>query len=137
MSPEQLLGQLREADPDGNAWVVADCEAGIGTAVRLAPGAVDVAVLVVEASPKSWEVGRRAAEVAREKGVGRVVVVANRVGDAADLDRLRQVWPRETLLVVPEDPAVLAADSRGRSVVDDSPDAPAVRALATLADRLG
>ncbi len=45
----------------GDTIVLADCEAGIGTLTRLGETPVDVVLVVVEPTPKSLEVGARAA----------------------------------------------------------------------------
>jgi CO dehydrogenase maturation factor len=127
-----LLGQL--ARPD--RVVVADFEAGLGTILRLDGHPVDVVVVVVEPTAKSLEVGRRAAESVREGGLGRVVVTANRVRDDQDAMRVREAFPGLDVVLVPDDPAVVAAERTGLAPLDAAPDAPAVRALVALAERL-
>jgi len=127
-----LLGQL--ARPD--RVVVADFEAGLGTVLRLDGHPVDVVVVVVEPTAKSLEVGRRAAEAVREGGLGRVVVTANRVRDDQDAARVREAFPGLDVVLVPDDPAVVAAERTGLAPLDAAPDAPAVRALVALAERL-
>ncbi len=127
-----MLGQL--ARPD--RVVVADFEAGLGTVLRLDGHPVDVVVVVVEPTAKSLEVGRRAAEAVREGGLGRVVVTANRVRDDQDAARVREAFPGLDVVLVPDDPAVVAAERTGLAPLDAAPDAPAVRALVALAERL-
>ncbi len=103
-----MLGQL--ARPDRT--VVADFEAGLGTVLRLdAP--VDVAVVVVEPTTKSLEVGRRAVESVTEGGLGRVVVAANRVRDDADTARVQDAFPGLETVLVPDDPAIVDAERCG------------------------
>ncbi len=116
--------------------VVADFEAGIGTLTRMGTGDVDAVLVVVEPTPKSLEVGSRAADLAREKSLGRVVVVANRVRGEEDLARVRAAFPGHEVIVVPDDPTIVDADRAGVAPIDLAPEAPAVRALAGLADRL-
>jgi CO dehydrogenase maturation factor len=125
-----LLGELER----NGRIVVADFEAGLGTTLRLQPGTVDVALVVAEPTPKSLEVARRAVEAARERA--RVVVVANKVRDDADADAVRTALPDSDVVVVPEDTAVARADREGVAPLDLDGDAPAVRALVALADRL-
>lgn len=132
MSPEQLLGS---ADVAGHV-VIADLEAGIGTLTRMTAGSVDAVLVVVEPTPKSLDVGERAAALAREKELGRVVVVANRVRDDQDVSRIRAIFPDDELVAVPDDPRIVDADRTGVAPLDLAPDAPAVRALAALAQRL-
>lgn len=131
VSPEQMLRDL-----DGRQGaVVADFEAGLHTVMRL-DGPVDVVVVVVEPTSKSLEVGSRAADVVREKGLGRVVVTANRVRDDDDLARVRAAFAGYQVWVVPDDPAIVDAERRGVAPLDASPQAPGVLALASLADAL-
>jgi CO dehydrogenase nickel-insertion accessory protein CooC1 len=126
-----LLGQLSTDD----RVVVADFEAGLGTVLRLADP-VDVVVVVVEPTVTSLDVGRRAAEAVQAKSLGRVVVTANRVRDDDDLARGRQAFPDLDPVVVPDEPAVVAAERRGVAPLDAAPDAPGVRALVALAEQV-
>lgn len=132
MSAEQLLGQLERPGRS----VVADFEAGIGTVMRLDGRPVDVVVVVVEPTAKSLEVGSRAADVIRQRGLGRLVVAANRVRDHDDLARVRAAFPGVELTLVPDDPAIVEAERRGEAPLDAAPQAPAVRALVALAESL-
>ena len=127
-----MLGQLEQP----GRVVVADFEAGLGTVLRLGGTPVDVVVVVVEPTAASLEVGRRAAESVSLAGLGRVVVVANRVRDDADEQRVRAAFPACEVAVVPEDEAVVAAERQGVAPLDAAPDAPAVCALTGLAARL-
>lgn len=112
-------------------------EAGAGTLTRMAEGSLDLALLVTEPSAKSIEVARRAAEIIAERKIASTLVVANRVRDSADFELIRSALPEAEVVTVPEDPAVMRADRDGLAPVDVAPDAPAVRALAGLARRLG
>jgi CO dehydrogenase maturation factor len=127
-----LLGEL-----DGTGRVViADLEAGLGTLSRAEAGLVDALLVIVEPNAKSREVAQRAIAMARERGIGRILVVANRVRDGADLALVREALPAEEIIAVPDDPAVLEADRRGLAPLDTAPASPAVRALSALARRL-
>ena len=125
-----MLGELER---DGRI-VVADLEAGLGTTLRLEPGAVDVALIVVEPTAKAIEVGVRVADAAAARA--RVVVVANKVRTAPDHERIAVEFTGHELFVVPEDAEVVRADRAGLAPLDTAPDAPAVRALVELAARL-
>jgi CO dehydrogenase maturation factor len=127
-----LLGSANFND----AVVVADLEAGIGTLTRLGDRQVDAVLLLVEPTAKSIEVATRAAGLAREKALGGLVVVANRVRDAEDLAAVRAAFPDDRVVGVPDDPAIVEADRRGLAPLDLSPGAPAVRALSELAGSL-
>lgn len=164
ISPEQLLSELETgtgangngsngngsngngsngaAGPPRRA-LIADMEAGLGTITRMAEGSLDVAILVTEPTPKAIEVVRRAAEVIADRGIARrVVILANKARDDADLERVSSALAHVTaaggveVVVVPEDMDVLAADAQGVSPIDLAPASPAVEALAGIAQRL-
>ncbi len=116
--------------------VVADLEAGVGTLTRLGDAGVDKVLIIVEPTPKSVEVGSRAAAIVADKSLGEVVVVASRVQSDDDLAMIRKAFPDHQVVPVPDDPAIVAADRDGRAPLDTAPDAPAVRALAALAGDL-
>ncbi len=113
--------------------VVADLEAGIGTLTRLSEAAVDVTVVVVEPTPRSIDVARRAVTVARDQAQGRLVVVANKVADDEDRARIREAFADLPIVEVPIDQAVDEADRLGVSPLDHAPGCPAVAALEQLA----
>jgi CO dehydrogenase maturation factor len=132
LSPDQLLGAFDAPD----RMVIADLEAGIGTLTRVDPGAIDVAVLVAEPTQKSLDVAQRARELARQKAISTVVVVASKVATEADLDAVRDRFPGVQVIAVPDDPAIMRADRDGVAPMDHDPDSPAVVALGRLADML-
>ncbi len=133
MSPHELL----EALDDPGRTVIADLEAGIGTLTRVGPGAIDVLVVVVEPTEKSIDVAQRALELADERGIHEVLVVANRLELDDDLANLRTRFEDRDVVGVPDDAAIARADRAGESPMDTDPDSPAVTALRGLADRLG
>jgi CO dehydrogenase maturation factor len=133
LSPEQLLGS---ADA-GDTVVIADLEAGLGTFTRLRDTRLDAILVIVEPTAKAIEVGVRAVRLAREKDLGPIRVIANRVRDEADVERVRAAFDDDIELTpVPFDDAVLAADRAARSPVDAAPDSPAVAVLRELAAEL-
>lgn len=127
-----MLGHV----PSGASTVVADLEAGIGTLTRLEDSSVDVVLVVVEATPKSIEVGQRAVEVATAKHADRVVVVANRIRSDADRQVIDTAFAGCEIFEVPDDPAIVQADRDGVAPLDQSPHSPAVAALTALATGL-
>jgi CO dehydrogenase maturation factor len=127
-----LLGQLEA----GDRVVVADMEAGAGTLTRMPEGSLDLALLVTEPSPKSIEVARRAAEIISERKLGPMLVVANKVRDARDLEMIRLALGVTELVAVPDDAEVLRADRDGVSPFDSAPDSAAVAAVSALGLRI-
>jgi CO dehydrogenase maturation factor len=128
LSIEQMLTELTNT----GHTVVADLEAGLGTLLRSTPGGIDVALVMAEPNPKSLEVARRAVELAQEKGVRRVVVVANRVRDEDDRRMIETALAGHEVVVVPDDIEIVRADREGLAPLDVAPEAPAVRALEEL-----
>lgn len=116
--------------------VVADFEAGIGTLTRLGETKVDAVVVVTDPTVKSLEVASRAVTLAEEHTSGPIVVVANRVLDDADRAAVERTLSGRTVVLVPEDDAIPAADRADTAPLDASPDSPAVRALIGVASRL-
>jgi CO dehydrogenase maturation factor len=125
---------LREIEGTGRT-VLGDLEAGVGVLTRMEPGNLDVVLVVANPTPKSIEVARRAVEtcVAREI---RVLVVANRVANDADLDLIRDVLGAHDIVVVPEDPVIRRADAEGVAAIDLDDRSPGVRAIIAISDRL-
>ena len=99
----------------------------------------DAMLTVVEPWYKSLETGRRMATLARDLGLERVALVANKVRDEGELDAVRSFAARHELElagVVPYDERLVEAERLGVAPLDHAPDAPAVAAIATLADAL-
>jgi CO dehydrogenase maturation factor len=117
--------------------VVADLEAGIGTMTRMEPKSVDAVLVVLEPTPRAIQVGSRAAELAREKALGTVIVVANRIRTPDEVELVRAAFPDGEVMVVPEDEAIVRAERDGVAPLDTEPDSPAVRALVAIAERVG
>jgi CO dehydrogenase maturation factor len=130
MSPEQLLGEL-----EGNGRIVlCDMEAGLGTVVRIQPDQLDILIVVAEPSAKGIDVARRAAHTGSSRA--RVIVIANRIREPADLEAIQAALPDHELVVVPEDPVIARADREGIAPIDLDPDSPGVAAIIELAREL-
>ena len=127
-------GVLGDVESTGRT-VLGDLEAGTGVLARMEPGSLDLVLVVANPTPKSIEVARRAVETAVARDF-RVVVVANRVKDADDLEAIRAVLGDQELVVIPEDPIIAQADAEGLAPIDLDPDAPGVAALVALSERL-
>lgn len=115
--------------------MVADFEAGLGTLTRMEPGDVDVLLVVAEPSAKALEVARRAVELIGSKNLGRALLIANRFAPGDDL-LSHEVFAGLPPAIVPEDPALRAADASGAAPFDVSAAAPAVLALSAVATSL-
>lgn len=130
VNPVNLVRQLEH----GDRTVICDLEAGLSTVEKLEPGVVDVLLVVANPSGKALEVARRAVEMA--DGRAEIIVVANRVRDASDLELVQEIAGEHEVFVVPEDAVIAAADREGVAPIDLDPDAPGVAALVRLAERV-
>ena len=129
MSPEQLLGELES----NGRIVLCDMEAGLGTVARVQPGQLDFLVVVAEPSAKGIDVARRAAQIGASRT--RVIVIANRIREPADLEAIQAALGEHEYIVVPEDPVIARADRDGVAPIDLDPDSPGVKALIGLAEQ--
>ncbi len=96
-------------------------------------------VAVVEPYYKSLETGRRMAFLARDLGLERVVLVANKIRDDRDRVAIEEFSGQHGLEVagiVPYDERLPEAERAQTAPLDFAPDAPAVRAIADLAERV-
>ena len=109
-------------------------EAGLGTVSRILPGQLDMVVVVAEPTAKGIDIARRAAQIGANRA--QVMMVANRVKVDNDSEAIRTALGEHDLVVVPEEPAILDADRAGLAPIDVDADAPGVRALLGLAERL-
>ena len=122
-----------------DGWTIVDLQGGTGQVAGGLVGTTGTAVLVVEPFAKSVLTARRFVEMGRwPKGIS-LVGVANKVTSADD-----ETYAEDALsdlgvplwVSVPKDPAVEQAERDRRPLVTVPNQAPAKRAVATLADLL-
>ncbi len=102
--------------------VVMDMEAGLEHLGRGTASMMDQFVVVIEPGARSIQTYERIKSLARDIGVTRVRVVANKVRDQRDEDFLAQRIPPEDLLgFIHYNPDVIEADRSGKSPYDFSP----------------
>ncbi|MGI8433130.1 MAG: ArsA-related P-loop ATPase [Nocardioidaceae bacterium] len=89
-------------------------------------------LVVVEPTPASVLTGRRLARLATSPGSPRVAVVANKVCDPSDAERVAERTGLELAGAVPFDPGVEQADRLGRAVLDHDPGGPTAIAVRSL-----
>jgi CO dehydrogenase maturation factor len=97
----------------------------------------DAMLCVVEPYFKSLETGRRMAALAKDLGLDRVALVANKIRDDSELQAVRQFAETNALEiagVVPFDVRMPEAERAEAAPLDFAPDAEAVAAIAKLAD---
>ena len=94
---------------------------------------------VVEPYYKSLETGRRMAVLARDLGLERVELIANKIRDGGELAAVREFAAHhglEVAGVVPFDEALPEAERARRALLDFAPDAPAITAIAEFAEEV-
>ena len=124
---------------DEGGWVIVDLQGGTLQVAGGMVGTSGIAVVVVEPFAKSVLTARRVLGMGTWPAGMRIVGVANKVTSSDDemyvaeeMDRLGvPLWG-----TIPEDPAIEQAERHGHPLVSLSPQAPARRAVAALADRL-
>jgi CO dehydrogenase maturation factor len=96
----------------------------------------DAMYAVVEPYYKSMETGRRMAALARDLGLERVALVANKIRDEQELEAVRQFAAQHDLdvaAVVPYDESLPEAERVQAAPLDFAPDTPAVAAIGKFA----
>ncbi|MDQ3647096.1 MAG: hypothetical protein M3433_00645 [Actinomycetota bacterium] len=96
----------------------------------------DAMLLVVEPYFKSLETGRRMAALAKDLGLERVALIANKMRGESDLEAVREFAEKHELEVggiIPYDDLMPAAERAGSSPLDFAPEGPAVTAIHQIA----
>lgn len=101
-------------------------------------GFAELVVVVAETAPASMLAARRLARLRLrgDHGGARIVLLANKVLDGADVERLERFCGLPVIGIVPIDPHVQAAERSGVALVDASPDSPAVQAVGSLLETI-
>ncbi len=119
--PENALlrGLIEHVILEDDEAVLVDMEAGLEQFGRATTRGVDVLMVVVEPGSRSVETASRIVELAREMGVKKAVIVANRVRSSAEqaaVSKLLAEHHLELFHSLPASEAVSGADLAGRSV---------------------
>lgn len=134
-----MRGVLRGLVSMGSRMTVVDLEAGLEHLSRGTARHVDTLLIIAEPYFKSLEAAQRSFALAKDLGIERIYMVANKVRSPRDEGSVREFAGRHAVQiagVVPFDPAVVEADERGIAVMDQAPDAASVVAIRQLADQL-
>ena len=117
---EKKEGKLKKHDD----VVIMDMEAGLEHLGRGTASMMDQFIVVIEPGARSVQTYVRIKELARDIGITKVRVVANKIRDESDREFIRSRIPADDLLgFISYSPAVIDADRRGLSPYDCSPDA--------------
>src|SRR5215210_6669617 len=94
---------------------------------------------IVEPYYKSLETGRRMSVLAKDLGLERVALIANKIRDDHELSAVREFADKHALElagVIPFDEQLPAAERAQRAPLDFAPDSAAVAAIGELAERI-
>ena len=104
--------------------VIMDMEAGLEHLGRGTASMMDQFIVVIEPGARSIQTYEKVKSLAKDLGITRVRVVANKVRDEKDEDFLKSRIPEDALLgFIHYSPEVIDADRRGMSPYDVSPSA--------------
>ena len=104
--------------------VIMDMEAGLEHLGRGTASMMDQFIVVIEPGARSIQTYEKVKSLAKDLGITRVRVVANKVRDEKDEEFLKSRIPEDALLgFIHYNPEVIDADRRGMSPYDISPSA--------------
>jgi CO dehydrogenase maturation factor len=124
-------------DTDSDVCIL-DTEASPEHLTRGTAKYAELMLTVVEPYYKSLETGRRMAALARDLGLERVALVANKIRDEREEQAVREFAAQHDLEfagIVPFDEALPAAELARSAPVDHAPGSPAIAAIGELASR--
>jgi CO dehydrogenase maturation factor len=136
MAVRGLIGAAPGGDDD---VCIVDLEASTEHLLVATAKHADAMYAVVEPYGNSLETGRRVAVLARDMGLAHVGLIANKVRDEGEVATVAAYAERhgiELAGAIPYDECFHAAERAMRAPLDHSPNAPAVRAIGELAERL-
>ena len=124
--------------PPGHWNVVGDLPGGTRQAFTGWGNWAQTVLVVVEPTSKSLLSGRRLARMADldPEAPKRVLAVANKVTEPDDMEMIAKGTGLEVVASVPLDDALAEAERRRLAPIDFAPDAPAVRAVELLVERM-
>jgi CO dehydrogenase maturation factor len=131
---------LIESASDGDQDVtILDTEASPEHLTRGTAKHAELMLAVVEPYFKSLETGRRMAALARDLGVERIALLANKIRDDKELEAVQEFADShglEVCGVVPFDDRLPEAERAGRAPLDFDPQGAAVEAIEDISGRL-
>ena len=122
--PENVLLRrlLKHLVVERNEVVIVDMEAGIEHLTRGTAGSVDAFIVVVEPGQRSMQTAELVRDMAKELGVRKVFVVANKVRGEEDLEFIKKgIGDMELAGHITFNNAVMEADIKGASPFSFSP----------------
>jgi CO dehydrogenase maturation factor len=136
-----VRGLIAELVSSRHQVTITDMEAGLehlsrsGGTLRY----VDQLLIITEMDRKALETARRTFRIAQELGIVRIGLIGNKLRDESDRQDLTRFCIEvgvELVATIPYDDAARQADRRGVALYDFDPDAPTVRTLKEVVNRL-
>lgn len=130
---------MHAAVAETDRFTVLDMEASLEHMKRGTAKYVEALYAVVEPYYRSLESASRIQELARELGIERVAVIANKVRSDEDRAAIEEFCDKRGLdlrAVIPYDDHLAAAEREGRSIVELGDESVAVRRIGELADEM-
>jgi CO dehydrogenase maturation factor len=127
---------IEVASEEQGDFCILDTEASPEHLSRGTAQYADAMLLVVEPYFKSLETGRRMAALAKDLGLERVALIANKMRGEEDLEAVREFAQNNGLEVggvIPYDELMPGAERAGSSPLDFAPEGPAVAAIERIA----
>lgn len=122
---------------DNGTWnLVGDLPGGTRQPFMGWGGFARTVLVVVEPTAKSLLSARRLARLRNVEDPPRIYAVANKVREPGDAEMVEARSGLPVIGAVPEDEALAEADRRGRPLIEEAPDSPAVEAIESLVQRL-
>ena len=120
-----------------NDVVIMDMEAGLEHLGRGTAANMDQFIVVIEPGARSVQTYHNVKRLAKDLGITRVRVVANKIRDDGDEEFIRSAIPAEDLLgFIHYNPDIIDADRQGKSPYDFSPAAiEEIRKIKAILDR--
>ncbi|MFL5699908.1 MAG: AAA family ATPase [Ktedonobacteraceae bacterium] len=131
-----MLGQLVE---QAQQFTIVDMEASVEHMGRGTPRYADILLIVTEPYYRSLETTGRLASLARDIGIERMYVVANKARGPRDEEAIRRYCAErglEILTVLPFDDEVVEAEQAGTPILDRHPESAYVKTVEQLLERL-
>lgn len=131
-----LLGHMVEQE---GQFTILDMEASVEHMGRGTPRYADVLLVVTEPYFRSLETTGRLAPLARDIGIERLYVVANKVRGRRDEEAIRHYCAEhelEILHTLPFDEEILGAEQAGTPILDADPESAYVKRVEQLLEKL-
>ncbi|MEM0026928.1 MAG: AAA family ATPase [Ignisphaera sp.] len=116
--------------------VIIDMVAGLEPMSRGAIRGVDLVLSVVEPSMKSLDTALKIEKLAKDIGVKRLEVIANKIRSIEEIENIEKSVGKKIFHWIPFDEAIIEADYNGVSLLDYKQSSPAIDSLKELKNKI-